>query len=390
MRNLSLVIFLMKTVLVCGQNISGPYLFQDELYQSFEKDTVPWKYQKAATEFSFIGQYADVLRRWDENGFNKPKIGEMDSLYFAASKKVKAKDYILEQSKKVNIIIINEAHHVARHRLFTKSLLSELYAQGYRYLGLEALADSLINQRKYPVLESGYYTQEPEFGNLVAEALKLGFTIFGYEASEGKNGKDREIEQAENIQRFMDSHPEGKLLIHCGYAHAYENDYPVWGKAMAGRLKENTKSDPLTINQTMFLERSKEENNHPFINWTNTNHPIILLDENDQPYNGSSEVKQTDLVIIYPRTVWINNRPTWQSEGKQKYVIPQSKIKPGEKLMIMAYRNHEYANRGVPADLLETSNAQNSYALYLSPGDYEIIIKDTNYQVVENYTIQIR
>ncbi len=143
--------------------------------------------------------------------------------------------------------IINEAHHVPKHRAFTRSLLKELYANGYRYLGLEALFDAAVNETKFPVIETGYYTKEPEFGNLISEALATGFTLFSYEASQGKNGKEREIEQAENIQKFIENNPKAKVLIHCGYAHAYENDYPAWGKAMAGRLKQNMNIDPLTI-----------------------------------------------------------------------------------------------------------------------------------------------
>lgn len=50
--------------------------------------------------------------------------------------------------------MINEAHHQLMHRTFTTSLLEGLYAKGYRFLGLEALAydDTLLNQRGYPVL----------------------------------------------------------------------------------------------------------------------------------------------------------------------------------------------------------------------------------------------
>src|SRR5690606_17878963 len=206
---------------------------------------------------------------------------------------VNAKDYIIEQSKNSQIVIINEAHHIPKHRTFTKSLLKDLYDNGYRYLGLEALFDSTINERKFPIIESGYYTKEPEFGNLISEALKIGFTLFKYEASEGKNGKEREIEQAQNIQNFIESVPAGKVLIHCGYAHAFENDYPAWGKAMAGRLKENMNIDPLTIDQTMFLERSDEENNHLFIQLNNTKQPFVLIDENGHVFNGKSAVKQT-------------------------------------------------------------------------------------------------
>lgn len=220
---ISIILFLNVTT-TFGQT---DYKFSKDVISHIDRDTVAWKYQTGATELSFNGYYKEVLKTWDQNGVRKPNTTIKDSLYFINSKKVNAKDYILNQAKKAQIVIINEAHHIPKHRTFTKSILQDLFNNGYRYLGLEALSDSQINERKFPIIESGYYTKEPEFGNLISEALKIGFTLFGYEASEGKNGKEREIEQAENIQKFIEKSGNGKVLIHCGYAHAYENDYPA-------------------------------------------------------------------------------------------------------------------------------------------------------------------
>src|SRR5690606_17379848 len=159
---------------VFGQSNPEIYRFSKDILSQIDNDTVAWKYQIGATELSFSGYYREVLQIWDKNGVRKPKTTVEDSLYFIKSRQVNAKDYIIEQSKNAQIIIINEAHHIPKHRAFTKSLLKKLYDNGYRYLGLEALFDSTINERKYPVIETGYYTKEPEFGNLITEALKVG------------------------------------------------------------------------------------------------------------------------------------------------------------------------------------------------------------------------
>lgn len=83
--------------------------------------------------------------------------------------------------------------------------------------------------------------------------------MFGYEATGGENGKEREIAQARNIIRFIDQNPHGKLLIHCGHDHVIEGmpSSRAWEKAMAGRLKEYTQIDPFTIDQTQFAEKSR-------------------------------------------------------------------------------------------------------------------------------------
>lgn len=390
MNKIITVVLLLNVTIVVGQSNSEIYRFSKEILSQIDKDTVAWKYQTGATELSFIGNYQKVLHIWDKNGVRKPKTTEEDSLYFTNSSKVNAKDYIIEQSKNTQIVIINEAHHISKHRAFTKSLLKELYDNGYRYLGLEALFDSTINERKFPVMKSGYYTKEPEFGNLISEALQIGFTLFSYEASEGKNGKEREIEQAENIQKYIESNPKGKVLIHCGYAHVYENEYPAWGKAMAGRLKENMKIDPLTIDQTMFLEKSEKENNHLFIKLHDKNEPIILIDENGHVFNGKSEIRQTDIVVIHPQTKYTNNRPDWLLDGKERYTIPHSKIENNESLIILAYRNNEFESDGIPADIIEITDNKTLKELYLKKGIYTVVIKDKNYNIVDKYNIKIK
>lgn len=47
----------------------------------------------------------------------------------------------------------------------------------------------------------------------------------------------------------------GKVLIHYSYAYAYGNDYPAWGKAMAGKLKVNMKLGHLTLDKKTFFRK---------------------------------------------------------------------------------------------------------------------------------------
>ena len=384
------LLLLTLSTLVFGQTKPETYRFSADILNQIDKDTVAWKYQTGAAELSFSEYYKDVLRIWDKNGLRKPNDIPADSLFYINSKKIPAKDYIINQSKAAQIIIINEAHHIPRHRTFTHSLLLGLYKNGYRYLGLEALFDTLINVRKYPVLESGYYTKEPEFGTMVQEALKIGFTVFGYEAAPGKNNKAREIEQAANIQRFIETHPKGKVLIHCGFAHAYENDYAAWGKAMAGRLKDLLKIDPLTIDQTMFVEKSDVVNNSLFNRLNRTGEPIVLIDNNGAVFNGKGQNNQTDIVVIHPITHYVDGRPDWFVKGKTRYSIPSSKLNNNQAILALAYRKGEFKNNGIPADVIEITKDSPSRNLYLPAGKYELVIKDFNYAIIQQYPISIK
>src|SRR5690606_19462830 len=204
---------------------------------------------------------------WYDKGSPKSyQFLKSDHLDFEDYEATNAFMYISCMAKNFQVVMINEAHHSSLHRNFTKLLLKNLYESGFRYLGLEALNSSdSINDRKYPVQSSGFYTNEPEFGILLREALNLGYQVFGYESVTRGNPKQREIEQAENIKKILDNDQNAKILIHAGFGHIRENkNIDKIEKAMAGRFREITGIDPLTIDQASMSERSKEVFENPF------------------------------------------------------------------------------------------------------------------------------
>lgn len=244
------------------------YQFSSEITEKLSKDTIYWKYQIAAFEYATKGDYRNALILWDTaiktriKEFTKKKTDSINDVYA----KVKAIDYIVEEAKKSQVVIINEAHHNSFHRVFTRALLKKLFDNGYKNLGLEALSngeylDSMLNERKYPINSTGYYTKDPQFGNLVREALEIGYTLFAYESIESEGGSGREIEQAEMIKKQIADRPNEKFLIHCGFAHAFEGVYKAWEKTMAGRLAEYTGINPLTIDQVAYSEKSNPKYN---------------------------------------------------------------------------------------------------------------------------------
>nr|GFC58849.1 hypothetical protein [Tanacetum cinerariifolium] len=110
-----------------------------------------------------------------------------------------------EQQHRERIIIINEAHHVPRHRAFTAALLPGLAAQGYHYLAAEdLLEDDSLNwaTRRYPVQATGSLVGEPNMANLLRIAQKEGYQLRSYNYGFSREGdwqarqKAREIAQA--------------------------------------------------------------------------------------------------------------------------------------------------------------------------------------------------
>ncbi|MBS1534721.1 MAG: hypothetical protein JST78_06540 [Bacteroidetes bacterium] len=389
---LSLALLLL-TIAVGAQNKKEIYQFSEDIASNIQKDTLPWKYQLGATEYSMSEYNQKALITWDQNGSGISLLSAQDSLYFSSFQPQDAQAYIAQRSKNEKIILLNEAHHNSRHRVFTTSLLQDLFNNGYRFLGLEALDDPLINIRKFGTLDSGYYTQEPQLANLIHEAMRIGFTLFGYEASAGAGGKQRETEQAQNIARMIHEHPEARFLIHCGWDHVIEGTpgNKTWEKAMAGRLKELTQIDPFTIDQTAYSEKGDPKFNSPYIAMTRAQKPMIMVDATGKTFNGNPTNDQTDCRIIHPITQYRNNRPDWlYLNGKRKaYRVAPSKI-AAYPVLVLAYRKDEYKHNAVPADVIEIINAQDPTELVLDPGRYKIILKNKAYTIIDAFDVKIK
>ena len=375
-----------------AQNKKEIYQFSEKIAKKIEKDTLAWKYQMGATDYSISQYYLKALETWDKNGIKIQQLSKNDSVYFKSFKEQNAKDYIIEKSKSEKIIIINEAHHNSSHRVFTTSLLKKLFTNGYRFFGLEAVTDTLINKRKFVSKESGYYTNEPQMANLINEAIKIGFKIFSYEAINGENGKEREIVQAKNIAKIVTENPNSKFLIHCGWEHVVEGTpgNKNWEKAMAGRLKEYTKIDPFTIDQTFYSEKGDSKFNKPYIGMINLKSTVIMVNENGKTFNGGIENDQTDCRIIHPITEYIDGRPNWLtiSGERKKYKIPKNKIAKFP-VLVLAYNKDEYEQNGIPSDIIEILNREHIQDLILKKGEYKIIIKDENYKIINEFEQKI-
>lgn len=359
------------------------YKFNAEIENELKNNTDSWKHQASASDYATKGNYRNALIQWDlavgtkENEFSKTQIDSINRKY----SQVKASDYIVEQANKNQIVIINEAHHNSLHRVFTKSLLEKLYNVGYRNLGLEALSykddlDSLQRIRKYPIQKTGYYIKDPQFGNLIREAIEIGYTIFPYETTNWEaNGKEREIDQAKKIQEFIETKPNEKFLIHCGFAHVYEGTYKSWEKTMAARLKEFTGINPLTINQVAYSEKSRSEFNNPILQALDIKESSILLDKNNEPFKYEQDESYTDIAIFHPNTKYINNRPNWLFENdNQNISIRLTNLQIEFPVMVLAFKKGEDINTAVPIDITEVGSETENCNLGLKKGSYEIVV----------------
>ena len=389
MKKLSFVILFF---LIGCESSKQTFVEYDFKIEAFEWDSNPYKFvsyiqdsileikgtQKAAWEFSYIGDIERMHDSWDRNRQNKGELSQELRDSFALLKQADAEDYILERAKDHQVLIINEAHHMPQHRVFTTRLLEELKKQGYKHLGLETYYgseknDSTLQANGYPILTTGYYSKEPQFGNLIRVAHQSNFNLFGYESEGHSNGKEREINQAKNIQKYIAKFPNEKLIIHCGFDHGYEGDLnSSWKKAMAGRLTEYTGIDPLTINQTTFSERSRRDLENPYYQLTNPSKSIVYLDQENESFGEYKNGAWFDISVFHPRSEEYD-RPQWMVYGNRneiKYSFETANIECP--CLVLAYKGDENIGSAVPYDIQETKDKE--VKLVLDDSEFQIII----------------
>jgi len=224
---------------------------------------------------------------------------------------IDASDAITKLSTDRRIVLVNEAHHDAHTRQLTLTLLPRLRALGFTYFAAEALSDKDLElmRRGYPIKESGTeYLREPLYGDIVREAIRLGFIIVPYDSSE--SGEEREIGQANNLyQRVFAKDPKARLFVHCGYAHIDKAAGRLGNiEPLAMRLRELTGFDPLSIDQTQFLEVVTDPSDayHQLITSFHPTIPVVLANH----INGklwSAEPKLYDVNVILPASVGLRS-----------------------------------------------------------------------------------
>jgi hypothetical protein len=365
-----------------GIKYKNNYKFNSDI-NSLLKENLDSDYQELATFSAAKGDHKRALEYWDLamppkiKNYSNEQIDSINRKYHP----VQAKKYILDQSKMNKIIIINESHHIASHRVFTESLLLDLFDKGYKNLFLEALSngdyqDTLLNKRKYPIKDSGYYITNPQFGNLIRTALKIGYTLFPYEATQNLGVEQREIDQANNIKKIIDAKPNEKFLIHCGYGHALEGNLSFFGgMALAGRLSKLTGVNPLTIDQVYYPEKSKLENSNPLLKAIKINQSSILIDDKNEPFSYKKGNGWIDIVVFHPNTEYIHNRPNWLIRDNYKFIkIDVNSLKIKFPVMVMAFEEKEDINNAVPVDLVEIPDPNDDCYLVLKKGKYQIVI----------------
>jgi hypothetical protein len=195
--------------------------------------------QLLASSEDELGLYSEAVRDFPLRSRLPEKLVLPDATSWQAAD---ALNTIAELARDRRIVMVNEAHHDAHTRELTLALLPRLRAMGFTYFAAEALdeRDTSLMKRGYPVRSSGSeYLHEPLYGDIVREAIKLGYVIVPYDSA-GATTQNREDGQAKNLyERVLAKDPKARLFVHAGYAHIDKQTGRLGAvKPMAMQLRE--------------------------------------------------------------------------------------------------------------------------------------------------------
>jgi hypothetical protein len=341
---------------------------------------------------SFVGDYVGAHDSYSIRQLPAPD--DAPSPMSGSWKPRPALEAIAELAKGRKAIFFNEAHNVPLTRTLTVELLQKLREDGYTHFAAETLysSDKALQQRGYPVEESGFYTVEPICAEMIRSALKLGFKVVAYESEEEGNGDVREHAQAKNLQDRVFRHdPDARLVVNAGYAHIQENGRYLGGRSMAQHFRKLTGIDPLTIEQTMLIEHPPGTENHPYyraaVDKLNPRQPIVFEDRGGKPW--SLKPKAYDVSVFFPVDEVREGRPTWADlAGLRRPYSVNGTFCQGQFPCLVEARYAEEGKDAIPADRLvldplgDSDNPDDRLfhnfvevrgLLYLRPGRYRLV-----------------
>ncbi|WP_449448042.1 hypothetical protein [Thermomonas brevis] len=286
-----------------------------------------------------------------------------------------AVDWIVDHTGDLRVVMVNEAHHRPETRQLTLAMLGPLRARGFTHLAVEALADPPL-PKGYPTLDTGYYTREPVFAELIRAAYRLGFVLVPYEpaSAPGQTQQQRETGMAATLAALVRTQPEAKVLVHAGYGHIGKTagSQPGGADPMALEFMRLSGLSILSIDQTRLTWEDGAAADR-LARTFGVRAPSVLMDRQNRTA-WSSEPQRFDISVLLPAVDASALRPDWLALGGKRQAVAVDLTPCNTHLPCLA--EARYAGEGddaIPADqfVLLTDGDTNT-PFYLAPGQYRL------------------
>jgi len=379
-----------------GQMGQGKYLpavhSLESAYRDAAVDDKPYLGNFLAYAYAFVGEVEQAEKLMDvivppDSSMSGPVPSD-----FLDAKGSDALWAIVNAARNRQIVILNESHLDPRCRAFAVRVARELRKLGFEYFAAETFTSSVFDAwtAGYPTLQTGRYSMEPYFGDLVRQAIKLGYKPMNYEAVRTTPSNDwidsanqRESVQAQNIiDRILKRNPKAKIFVYCGGDHLTEDAKKqadgrelIW---MAARLKRATGIDPLTIDQSYELQHSTPSAETPEFRYATGKHllqapTVFKLKNGGWAAYGEDFANAVDMQVFHPHDE-SESMPSWKLVNGNR-TFCKITFYNGQRGLIQAFASDE-PNSAVPMDQAIMPPNRNSVMLALPNGKYRIVVQD--------------
>lgn len=346
--------------------------------RAFERETgASYTGQVLAMMASELGMYDTAITEWPLGpGTVRSEPAPLPDGATGAD----AASTIARLARERRVVVVNEAHHAGQTRALFLELLPRLRANGFAWYCAETLdaADTArLQDQGYPVRRSGVYSKEPVYGEVLRQAVRLGFRPCAYESAAGDTQQARETGQAENLARLLREHPDARILVHAGYGHARKDATVKDARPMAAELERLTGIEPLTVDQTTLAPVSPPERENPayrplLSRLGDATRATVFVAADGRPW--SLEPQAYDVSVLLPALAPRHGRAGWLWTIPGKIVVTRFDADCLDRYPCAIEARHagESAD-AVPADIvLRESRASAVPAFALFPGDYRL------------------
>ncbi len=408
-----------KSERIMAEALKRPGLLSQYIYMrdAYAADT-GWPFRVIFNQYlswfqTWVGDYVGAR---DKFSIAQPAAADdaASPLKDPAFKAESAASAIAALAKGRQAVFFNENHSYPLTRTLTVQMLEALRAEGFDTFAAETLYDTDIDdglqQRGYATSDTGFYTEEPIYAEMVRAAIRLGYRVVAYEALSDATGDAREAEQARNLQKAVfKKDPKARLVLNAGYAHIQESGKYLGGASMAQHFRRITGIDPLTVEQTMLVPHDKVTSNHPYhvavMQALKPAAPIVFRDGEGTAWSLKQDAY--DISVFFPDETLHRGRPTWSSIGGLRVPYQVSGALCDSQYPCMVEARYEGdGDDAIPADRVviewlgkgavasdivrESSDNAPLAELYLRPGRYRLMVRDLSNQKRQRQTITVR
>jgi hypothetical protein len=336
---------------------------------------------------AMLGEPQDALEIFDKlmKPEERERPGGINPQDYRAEEAIQA---IVTASRGHRLVMLNEAHHVPLCRAFALKVARALRKEGFAYFAAETFNPTVTEawMAGYPKVSIGHYTREPMYGQLIREAMKMGYRPIYYEADATEWAKHRtepnyrEKSQARNLLKALAEHPKGRFFVLCGYDHISEHWYPgerQYDNWLAAYIRRQSPLDPLTVDQT-------EELPHTIATWETDEYkalaeslrgPTVFRRPSGEYAVIGRFFGAVDMQVFHPRYKMLHGRQSWlYGTGRIPYTLPSAVKHERGEVLVQAFVASEPAD-AVPSDQVLLSPGTPMPVLMLPRGTYRLLVQ---------------